>query len=69
MARVKIIDESAKTDYLWVKIPVLLNGRSIQTMLASLAGQIKAKHYDLEVKRFYLDKDTRELRIEFENED
>ncbi|MDN4593195.1 hypothetical protein [Polycladomyces subterraneus] len=50
----------------WVLIPSgRVNGRAVQTLLQSLATQIKARHADKQVKSMRIDSKTRKIIVEF----
>jgi hypothetical protein len=50
----------------WVLIPSgRVNGRTVQTLLQSLATQIKARHADKPVKSMRIDTKTRKIIVEF----
>jgi len=50
----------------WVALPSgCVTGRMVQTILQSLATQIKARHADKQVKSMQIDSKTRKILVEF----
>jgi hypothetical protein len=51
----------------WVQLPQgQTTGRTMQTLLLSLARQIKAKHMEKKVERMKIDPKTRRIIVQFE---
>ena len=60
------IEERTDKSMIWVKLPEKeTNGKTMQTLLESLARQIRAEHMDRIVERMRIDPETRRFIIKF----
>lgn len=60
------IEERTDKSMIWVKLPEKeTNGKTMQTLLESLARQIHAEHMDRIVERMKIDPETRRFIIKF----
>ncbi|WP_164491871.1 hypothetical protein [Staphylospora marina] len=52
-----------------VKMPERIDGRMMAVLLRSLADQIRTEHLNKPVKSLRIDKEAREIRVEFKEEE